>query len=287
MNTPDLDATIVSTNSWFKQDYRSTSPFRGKQVVEIKTPEKSPDPETIPEKIDSGNFGKYSLVIVIPSTAGGDNCSDTAPEAKTNRIAQSDSGVGSMSPSPPKTPTPDYDSLEDFFDDEYYATAVADGISPASLPLVTVSTKKVHFSMASDSSDDSDDKSPTAKSSWRDALVVNPVDYQDHLIYCYRQDWVKGENVKSKTLSQHPLLTTTTLKEDLVDQRSRTVTRRRRNTKLVRRSSSLDRLAELRYSYRNVDRTPLLCDPDPLKVPSVTAKKNLGRRGQRLAALER
>lgn len=286
MNTSDLDATIVSANTWFKEDYRSSSPFRGKQVVEIKDAEKSSDPETTPEKADPGKYGKYSLVIVIPSTVGGDNCSDTAPEAKTNRVVQSDSGVGSMSPSPPKTPTPDYDSLDDFFDDDYYTTGVMDGISPASLPLVAVSTKKVHFSMASDSSDESDDKSPTAKSSWRDALVVNPIDYQDHLIYCYRQDWVKGD-VKSKTLSQHPLLTTTTLKEDLVDQRSRTVTRRRRNTKLVRRSSSLDRLAELRYSYRNVDRTPLLCDPDPLKVPSVTAKKNLGRRAQRLAALER
>lgn len=284
MSSPNID-TVISSNPWFQEDYRSSSPFRGKQVVDLRDDWNTEKPEqtVTSEKTDEGKFGKYSLVIVIPSNTD-TKVNTEVPNVQVN--AQVDSGVGSMSPSPPKTPTPDYDSLEDIFDDDYYATGIADGLSPVSLP---VTTKKVHFSVASDTSDDSDDKSPTATSkatSWRDALVVNHVDYQDHLSFCYRQDWANGE-VKSKaiSLSRHPVFTTV-LTEDL-DQRSRTESRRKRNTKLVRRSSSLDRLADLRYSYRNKDRTPLLCDPDPLKVPGATGRKNLGRRAQRQAAMER
>lgn len=285
MSTSNLDSTILSTSPWFQEDYRSSSPFRGKHIVEIKNEwgvEKS-DQAQASEEDDETRFGKYSLVIVIPSTT--DNNSHDNVEAANGQCSAvaADSGVGSMSPSPPKTPTPDYDSLEDFFDDEYYATAEV--LTPLSLPM-TASSKKVHFSVASDSSDDFDDKSICKTSSWRDALVVSSAEFQDHLSFCYRQDWVVGETKsKTKALSKHPILTKT-LGED-VDQRSRTETKRRRTTKLVRRSSSLDRLVELRYSYRNVDRSPLLCDPDPLKAPTASSKKNLGRRAQRVAAMER
>lgn len=279
MSSPNIDA--IPPNPWFQDDYRSSSPFRGKHVAELKDEWSSEKNEkSIPDKSDNSKFGKYSLVIVIPSTVDNNTENAETSNGQSGNV-QADSGVGSMSPSPPKTPTPDYDSLEDFFDDDYHG--IADGYCPVSLP-PPGSTKKVHFSVTSDTSEDSDDITPMSacKSSWRDALIANHIELQDHLSYCYRQDWVNGETKsKTKALNKHHI-SSTTVAEDL-DHRSRTESRRKRNTKLVRRSSSLDRLADLRYSYR----TPLLCDPDPLKVPVGSSKRNMGRRAQRQAAMER
>lgn len=298
-----LDCSRMNASSapgpWFQGDYRCSSPFRGGKPSEwgggIEKSEKG------------ARYG--SLAIAEPSTTV---------------AIQADSGVGSMSPSPPKTPTPDYDSLEDIFDDEHDSctrivdnngscTRIVDGIrcptvnitdaslsslpgagqssskkvhhghrmqeitsarivdAPLALAAGGVQSKKVHFSAKvacpppldessgeSSSSGCEDNKSVGKSSSWRDALVVSPV---DQLSFCYRQDWAKSKALKTTTLGEH------------LDQRRSS---RRRHGRLVRRSSSLDRLTDLRHSYRS----PMLCDPDPLKVK----KKILGRSDRQSAA---
>lgn len=263
--------STISSSPWCQDDYRNSVQFRGKQVYNAATAEDSWDQKLDTNPADA-KLNKYSLVIVFPSVSNNEKSSpsDTSVAASSNVV---DSGIGSISPSPPKTPTPDYDSLEDSFE--------MNGHFPTN---PTTTPKKVHFSIA-DSSDASS-RTPT-KPSWRDLLVCQPLDYHDDLAYCYRQDWVNGETktrgTKGGMMFQHQHLSTTILHdlEQISERSSRSSEGKRKGgggVKLVRRASSLDRFAELRYSHRS----PVGCDPDPLKDPTVCGKKKSNKKTARI-----
>ncbi|KAG8189622.1 hypothetical protein JTE90_018976 [Oedothorax gibbosus] len=255
--------SAISSGPWCQDDYRNSVQFRGKQVFTAASVE-----DTWSQKLDTNSvdpkLNKYSLVIVFPSVTSNnekDNTSDGSVAMNSNVV---DSGIGSISPSPPKTPTPDYDSLED---------SCEINLKPNSQGMTT--PKKVHFSIITDSAAD---VTPKAKPSWRDMLVCQPLDYQDDPAHCYRQDWVKGETKtrgrsRHRNTMLHQHLSTTILHdlEQISERASRSEMKRAKSsTKLVRRASSLDRFAELRYSHRS----PVGCDPDPLKDPISKKRSN-------------
>lgn len=261
--------SAISSSPWCQDDYRNSVQFRGKQVYNAATAEDSWDQKLDTNPVDA-KHNKYSLVIVFPSVTSNTekgSPSDTSVATSSNVV---DSGIGSISPSPPKTPTPDYDSLEDSCEMNCHFTA-----NPTT-------TKKVHFSIA-DSSEVAASRTST-KPSWRDLLVCQPLDYHDDLAYCYRQDWVNGETktkARTKGGMMHQHLSTTILHdlEQISERSSRSEGKRKGGgAKLVRRASSLDRFAELRYSHR----TPAVCDPDPLKDPTVCGKKKSNKKTARI-----
>ncbi|GFR06672.1 uncharacterized protein TNCT_686231 [Trichonephila clavata] len=278
MSRTKCDSSINS-NPWCQDDYRNGSQFRGKQMSSMfntacdGTWDK--DQKFSPTATES-KLKKYSLVIVLPSGNSDQNTESETSNSQSNMTnVQMDSGIGSMSPSPPKTPTPDYDSLEDSYEEAHSPTQ--------GIPI----PKKVHFSIVDDGDYTLVHSPRSSKSSWRDLLVHDPLDCNDHLSYCYRQDWVNGETKtksRSKGISKHQYLSTTILNdlEQISERSSRSDVKRRSGTKLVRRASSLDRFAELRYSYRYHDQIPLLCDPDPLKTPSPSYGKRKSNRKSRI-----
>ncbi|GIY40658.1 uncharacterized protein CEXT_316581 [Caerostris extrusa] len=267
----------VNSSPWCQDDYRNGSQFRGKQFPTMFTTSCDDswgqDSKIIPGQAES-KLKKYSLVIVLPSGSSEKNHGSEISTSQNSIInIQMDSGIGSMSPSPPKTPTPDYDS----FEDSYEAIKESPNLSPVNVQEMPM-PKKVTFSIVDNGDESLAQAARSSKSSWRDILMHDSPDCRDHLSYCYRQDWVNGETKsksKPKGKSKHQYLSTTILNdlEQISERSSRSEVKRRSGTKLVRRASSLDRFAELRYSYRYSDRIPLICDPDPLKTPMASSGK--------------
>lgn len=267
-----MSRTKCDSSPWCQDDYRNSVTFRGKQIPA--SLEDTWNQKLDTNSADPNKLNKYSLVIVFPA-------SNSEKDTTSDGSNVVDSGIGSISPSPPKTPTPDYDSLEDSCE-----------LNPLKSNGMMTTPKKVHFSIADNNSPADDPTTPKAiKPSWRDLLVCQPLDYQDDPAHCYRQDWVKGASGETRTRSQdwvkdetktrgrsknrglHQHLSTTILHdlEQISDRASRSeVKRAKSGSKLVRRASSLDRFAELRYSHRS----PVGCDPDPLKDPTAKKRSN-------------
>lgn len=130
----------------------------------------------------------HSLVILVPSpevndSEGQGSSSEITRTDESSWIRnvgiQTDSGVSS-SPSPPKTPTPDYDDQGKMSPTKDLAES-----SVSNVP------KKVHFSNTEEARRISGlIKYPPDlnKSTWRDVLVEDL--YHSMLVHCYRQEWV-------------------------------------------------------------------------------------------------